>query len=218
MPLRYTVGHSISLPLAKRLNSVKLLRNIFLSGALLLFCAGLSVTSSTHQTVPDLQLTELSGQKINPFTQPKTGAIVFVFVSNACPIANRYAPEIQRLQKKFVSKGVAFWLVHADPDETPAEIAENVRDYGYKCGVLRDPKHDLVKLAGARVTPEAAVFLPTGKLLYRGRIDNRYEDFGKQRSRPTKRDLQDAIQAVLAGKPVRASETKAIGCYIAGLQ
>jgi len=172
---------------------------------------------------PDLQLLDLEGKMTRPFVgqhcvdaAPK--AVVFIFLSNACPLANRYAPEIQRLHEKFYPKGVTFWLIYADPDESPEEIGQNVRDYGYTCGVLRDPKHELVKLAEVRVTPEAALFRPDGKLVYRGRIDNRYEDFGKQRSRATKRDLQDAIQAVLAGKLVRTSQTKAVGCYIAGLQ
>jgi hypothetical protein len=173
---------------------------------------------------PDLQVLDLEGNTIRPFAQRhfcavcSKKAIVFVFVSNACPIANRYAPEIQRLHKKYSDEGLVFWLVYADPDETSDQIGQHMRDYGYKCGVLRDPKHELVKLAGVHVTPEAALFLPEGKLVYRGRINNRYEDFGKQRARPTKHELQDAIEAVLAGKPVRISETKAVGCYIAGLQ
>jgi len=167
---------------------------------------------------PKLELLDLKGAKTNPFAQTNAKAHVFVFVSNACPIANRYAPELQRLQGRFASKGVAFWLVHADPDETPEAIAENVREYGYKCGVVRDPKHALVALARARVTPEAALFSPTGALLYHGRIDNRYEGFGKARPAATQHDLEDAITAVLAGKPVPTAETKAIGCYIPELR
>ena len=188
------------------------------------FCVLLSLAAGPAAAVPDLQLLDLEGKKISPFRPQQHGvpsaikAVVFIFVSNDCPIANRYAPELQRLQKKCASRNVDFWLVHADPGETPESIRQHCREYKYDFGVLRDPGHDLVKLTGARVTPEAAVFLPNGKLLYRGRIDNRYEDFGKQRSRPTRRDLQDAIDAVLAGKPVRTSETKAIGCYILGLQ
>lgn len=45
------------------------------------------------------------------------------------------------------------------------------------------------------MTPEAAVFLPTGKLLYRGRIDNRYVRFDQERATPTQRDLKEAIQS-----------------------
>src|SRR5262245_9318907 len=117
--------------------------------------------------VPDVFVRNLDGKQINPFHQSKAArALVFVFVSNECPIANRYAPEIQRIEKKFGSKEFAFYLVHADPAETPAAIAQNTRDFRYTCPVLRDTEHRLVKLCGARVTPEAAVFLPSGELVY----------------------------------------------------
>src|SRR3954462_12623609 len=106
---------------------------------------------------------DVGGNEVRPFGRTNAKAIVFVFVSSSCPIANRYAPEIQRLQRAY--KGVHFWLVHADPEETSEEIAKNMREYRYDCGVLRDPKHQIVSLAGARVTPEAAVFLPSGELV-----------------------------------------------------
>ena len=165
-----------------------------------------------------LELLDLKGAPTNPFAQTNAKAHVFVFVSNTCPIANRYAPELRRLERKFADKGVVFWLVHADADETPQAIAEHTREYGYRCGVLRDPGHALVKLAKARVTPEAALFLPNGGLLYHGRIDDRYQDFGQARPAATQHDLEAAITALLAGKPIAAAETKAIGCYIPDLR
>src|SRR5688572_12730184 len=141
-------------------------------------------------------------------------ALVFIFVSNECPIANRYAPEIQRLHRQYSVKQVKFFLVHADPAETQAAIDKHARDFGYACEVLRDDDQALVRKAGVTVTPEAAVFLPNGQRVYRGRIDNRHEDFGVARPKETERDLQAALDAILAGKAVPKSETRAIGCYI----
>jgi len=71
-----------------------------------------------------------------------------------------------------------------------------------------------VELTGAYVTPQAAVLTGDGKLLYLGRVDNRVEDFGKQRLTATVFDLRDAIDAALAGKPVAHPRTKSIGCAI----
>jgi hypothetical protein len=84
--------------------------------------------------------------------------------------------------------------------------------------VLRDPDHDLVRLAGATITPEAAVFVQGREMVYRGRIDDRYVDFGMTRTKATTHDLRNTLDAVLAGKPVPAARTRAIGCYIADLQ
>ena len=72
--------------------------------------------------------------------------------------------------------------------------------------------------AKARVTPEAAIFLPNRKLAYHGRIDDRYIDFGKARNAPTTHDLEAALEAVIAGKPVPSEATRAVGCYLADLQ
>ena len=71
-----------------------------------------------------------------------------------------------------------------------------------------------MRLANASITPQAAVLTPDGKVLYLGRIDNRVADFGKQRFQATEQDLREALDAVLAGKPVAHPFTKSIGCAI----
>ena len=54
-------------------------------------------------------------------------------------------------------------------------------------------------------------------VLYRGRIDDRYIEFGKDRPEPTVRDLERALDAIIAGKPVPVRETRAIGCILSDL-
>jgi len=72
-----------------------------------------------------------------------------------------------------------------------------------------------VKRAGATITPEAAVYDGRGRLTYRGRIDDRYSAVGIERATATRHDLQDAIAATIAGKPVTPRFTQAVGCYVA---
>jgi hypothetical protein len=67
------------------------------------------------------------------------------------------------------------------------------------------------------VTPEAAVFDARGRVVYRGRIDDRYVDFGLDRPEPTSRDLERAIQDLLAGRSVAVPRTQAVGCILADL-
>ena len=68
------------------------------------------------------------------------------------------------------------------------------------------------------MTPEAVVFDRDDQLVYRGRIDDRYVDFGQARPEPTQRDLETAIDAVLDGLPVAHQVTEAVGCPIADLK
>ncbi len=60
--------------------------------------------------------------------------------------------------------------------------------------------------------PEAVVVSRDGKLVYRGRIDDRYATSGKRRDEPTTHDLSAAVDAVLAGKAPAVSQTKVFGC------
>ncbi len=75
-----------------------------------------------------------------------------------------------------------------------------------------------MKRAGARITPEAAVFVPGSggpRLVYHGRIDDRYPELGRMRPAPTTRDLEDVLEAVLAGRPVPRDAAPAVGCFLA---
>ena len=140
---------------------------------------------------------------------------VLVFTTTDCPISNRYAPEIQRLAAKFVGKA-KFVLVYPVSTDTPQLIAEHKRKFGYALESVRDVEQKLVKQTGVSVTPEVAV-MKGSQLLYRGRIDDRYVELGKDRPAPTQRDLEAALDAVAAGKPIATRETRAVGCILADL-
>ena len=157
-------------------------------------------------------------ETVDPLQTPDARATVLIFVRTDCPISNRYAPEIQRIAARFSSRGVKFWLVYADHSETADSIRKHVAEYHYDFGVVRDPQYALVTAAKARVTPEAAIFLPGRKLVYHGRIDDRYIDFGRARSAPTTHDLEAALDAVIAGRQVPHESTRAVGCYLADLR
>jgi hypothetical protein len=154
---------------------------------------------------------------VDPFVVPAgTKAIVFLFTSTDCPISNRYAPEVRRIAATFSARGVVFRLVYPNPAEQAPAIRQHMAAFAYAgaAEAFRDPEHALVKAAGATVTPEAAVFTG-GRFVYRGRIDDRYVDLGLERPAATKRDLADALAAVVAGKPVTPATTQAVGCFIA---
>ena len=77
-----------------------------------------------------------------------------------------------------------------------------------------DTKHRMVSALGATRTPEAVLVDAEGKILYRGRINNRYPELGKARRVITEHDLRAALSEATSGKPVTVSRTTAIGCYI----
>jgi hypothetical protein len=111
-------------------------------------------------------------------------------------------------------KRVDFYLVYADPALNAADARKHYLDYGYKCSALLDPKHILARKAGATVTPEAAVFLPDGREVYRGRINDLYVDYGKARFAPTTNDLRDVLELIAQDRAVQERTTVAVGCHI----
>jgi peroxiredoxin len=169
---------------------------------------------SVTQQRPDLSVFDAKNHSVNPFQDQQAKAIVFFFLRTDCPISNRYAPEIQRLAAKYAGEGIRFWLVYPEAATSTEEIERHREDYHLSLDPLRDPQHALVKMAQVTVTPEVAVFLPDGRELYRGRIDDRYVDFGKERPEATTHELEEALKSLLQGKPIVNSVTPAVGCYI----
>jgi len=165
----------------------------------------------------DLRATDVEGAE-HRLTGPGRKATVLIFSSHECPISNSYAPQINELCETYARRGVEFYVVQVDPDLSREQARQHAADYGYRCPVLLDPQHVLVNRVRATTTPEAAMLSPNGRLLYLGRIDDRYVDLGKRRAQPTVRDLREAIEAVLDGEPVPNSTTVAVGCPIPSLK
>ena len=182
--------------------------------AILLLCIGSApLVPASSQSLP----TDLEGKAVDPFRAAPGKVVVLIFVRTDCPISNRYAPTIQRLRAQSESQA-AFFLVYPDKKETADSIRQHDREFGYTFAALRDPRHILVKQSQAQITPEAAVFDVNRRLVYHGRIDNLYEDFGHARKIATTHELEDAIQAAILGKTASAQATPAVGCYISDLE
>ena len=84
---------------------------------------------------------------------------------------------------EFSPRGVRFRLVYPNPLDSDEAIDNHLREYGYPSIAARDRDHALVKAAGATITPEAAVFDSRGRLVYLGRIDDRFVELWTRTSR-----------------------------------
>jgi hypothetical protein len=152
----------------------------------------------------------------DPWKSSGGKVVVLIFVRTDCPVSNRYAPEIQRISAEHASDAV-FWLVYPGKGESSGEIQKHDREYHYALPVLRDPQRELIKRSEVTVTPEAAVYDSKGRLVYHGRIDNWFEDFGRARPAPTTHELEAAIAAAVSGRPPTMPSVSAVGCYLSDL-
>jgi len=200
---------------------------ILLSSLSSLFLAGCShiepelppsgAQSPQEPTFQQVQIQDETVSRINPFSEPTDAPIVLIFTRRDCPISNRYAPEVKNIVNQFGPQHVRFWLVYPEPSLTAESIRDHLREYDYPCPGLWDPSHELAKKVGASITPEVAVYDRSHRLVYRGRIDDRYVDFGKSRPQPTQRDLHDVLNSLLTDFEVAFRSETAIGCRIADL-
>ncbi len=140
----------------------------------------------------------------------RSKAVVVVFDATKCPYAIGYKGRVASMGKEYAGKGVAFVTINSNKTEPAAEVAEDAKKHGFAFPVLKDEGNKVADLYGAQKTPEIYVLDPKGTLLYRGRIDETHEDPQNVKSP----DLRNALEAILAGKPVPAAETKAFGCSI----
>jgi peroxiredoxin len=193
------------------------MRALFL--VIMLFTALVAGCHSPSELQPPSELKLISGEPFDLHQQvEKSKATVLIFTRTDCPISNRYAPTVSALWSTFQPRGVDFFLVYVDPRQRQTTLAEHLKEYQYPCNGVHDPLHELVKLSGATITPEAAIFTSQQKIAYLGRIDNLFERPGQSRPAATTHELADAIDAVLAGKSVEQPRTKAVGCIISDLK
>lgn len=164
---------------------------------------------------------DLHGKPVEQLAGPGVRVVVLFFAASDCPISNRYVPEIARLTREFGPQGVRFWWVYPNADDTAKVVSDHNRDFSITGEAILDPRQSLVKLAHATTTPETAVFQVQGgelREVYLGRVDDRYINLGQERPQPQHHDVEVAIAAALAGKPVLQPGGPPVGCSIVFLQ
>jgi peroxiredoxin len=131
-------------------------------------------------------------------------AIAVIFRSTLCPYSNYYNDLLKEMTAEYGRKNVLFVAVHSDRWETEDDIRVHAARYGHTFPVIRDPGGRIARLLDARRTPEVFLMDAEGKLRYHGRIAAKI-------GTP---DLRNALDALLAGRPINPAVTKSFGCSI----
>ncbi len=138
-------------------------------------------------------------------------AVAVIFTCNTCPVAVAYEERMAELTNKYKDQGVVLVAINVNKDSHNdlAAMKERAEKQGFPYAYLFDPSQEIARAYGATVTPHAFLLDGARKIAYIGAIDdNQNVDAVAQHS------LQDAIDAVLAGKPPTVATTKQFGCGI----
>jgi peroxiredoxin len=158
--------------------------------------------------VADFNVQDLDGKSVS-FATLRGPITVVTFVSVQCPVSNGYNQRMIALYKDYAPKNVKFIFVNANRTESAADVRDHAKNVGFVFPVYKDAGNVLADRFDAQVTPESYVIDSTGIIRYHGSIDD-----SQNEARIRTRGLRLALDALLAGKPVEITETKAFGCTI----
>jgi peroxiredoxin len=161
------------------------------------------------QPIADFTLPDVDGKNHSLASLKGTNGTVLIFISTQCPVSNAYNERMQKLAQDYKERGVNVIGINANSGESADDIKAHAAAHNLTFMILKDKGNKVADDFGATNTPEAFLLDASGKLVYRGRIDN-----SRNGQTISSNDLRDAIDATIAGKPVANSFVRAFGCSI----
>ena len=169
-------------------------------------------TPAPDFTLPDV----VSGRGVSLAGFRDEKALLVMFICRHCPFVKHVGRELARLGSDYRERGVGIVAISSNdaaryPDDAPESLKEMVGELGVTFPVCFDETQDVAKAYTAACTPDFFLFDRDRTLVYRGQLDDSRPDNGKP---VNGRDLRDAIDALLSGRPVGADQRPSIGCNI----
>lgn len=168
------------------------------------------------QKPPDFSLPDASGKMVRLAEIAYNRPAVVVFACNHCPYVVHIRDSLGRVAKEFRPKGVSFVAINSNdfveyPDDAPGRMPAFAKDAGWDFPYLVDESQRVAKAWHAACTPDFFVIDAEGRLAYAGQFDSSRPGNGEP---VNGRDLRDALEALLAGQPVRSQQKPSLGCNI----
>jgi peroxiredoxin len=139
-------------------------------------------------------------------TLTQKGLTVYIVNSTTCPYCTQYVDRMKEIEKTYMAKGVDVVHVYPVREQTEADKIAHHKKQGFQGGLVVDCDAEFAKALDIEKTPTAILTDAKGVILYRGRIDD-----NAKADRVKARELADAIDLTLAGKPVEVTTTEPFG-------
>ncbi len=189
-----------------------------LIGLVVVLISGKPLKYEIGDAVADFRLKNVDGKMVALSDYATAKGAIVIFDCNTCPYSRAYNDRIIGLNKKYSEKGFPVITINPnDPQMSPGdsyeEMVSQAKRKKYDFPYLVDESQAVARSFGATNTPHVFVLQKQGsdfKVAYIGTIDNNSRDA----SSATKKYVEDAVDALLAGQAVPTQNTKAIGCSI----
>ena len=160
-------------------------------------------------TIDDFKLPDADGAEHSLKSLTGKNGAVIIFVATKCPVSNAYNDRMEKLAQDYKARGINVIGINSNNTEPAAEVKSHAGEKHLTFAILKDDGNKIADRLGATRTPEAYVINAGGKLVYHGRIDN-----SQNTANITANDLREALDELLAGKPVSKTGGAAFGCTI----
>ena len=167
------------------------------------------VAPAIGSTIDDFKLPDAHGVEHSLNSLKGKNGAVLIFIATRCPVSNGYNERMEKLAEDYKAKGVNVIGINSNVTEPASEVKAHAAQKHLTFTILKDEGNKIADRLGANHTPEAYVIDASGKLVYHGRIDN-----SPNPANITSNDLRDALEALLAGKPIKKTTSVAFGCSI----
>ena len=160
-------------------------------------------------TIADFTLPDPSGTAHTLASLHGKNGTVLIFIATQCPVSNGYNERMEKLAQEYKARGIYVVGINSNSSEPADAVKAHAAAHNLTFVILKDNTNKIADSFGASKTPEA-YFLDAGnKLVYHGRIDN-----SRDTAQINSRELRDALDATLSGKPVVKTTAAAFGCSI----
>ena len=160
-------------------------------------------------TLDDFKLPDADGAEHTLKSLTGKNGAVLIFISVQCPVSNAYNERMEKLAQDYKAKGINVIGVNSNNTEPTAAVKSHAGEKHLTFTILKDDGNKIADRLGATRTPEAYVIDASGKLVYHGRLDN-----SQNTANITSNDLRDALDEMVAGKPISKTGGAAFGCTI----
>ena len=164
----------------------------------------------------DVEMEDISGASYSLNALKKEKGLLVIFSCNTCPFVIGWEDQYPGLKEMTDKFDIGMVLVNSNEkkrqgDDSMAEMQQHAKDAGYEMPYVVDANHQLADAFGARTTPHVYLFDANMKLVYRGSINDKYENKSKEAS---KEYLKEALKALAKGVEIENKDTREIGCSI----
>jgi hypothetical protein len=167
--------------------------------------------------VPNVEVVDIKGRTTRLADRLGSNGLLIAMMDTECPVSRKYAPRLATMERPFAQQGIPMLYLNCSSYNTPQSIVAAVRTHGLTGDYVHATNAALARALQPSTTAEVFLLDSARTLVYRGAVDDQH-GIGFTKPAPEHLFLRDAIEALLANRPLSVAATAAPGCVLKNQQ